>query len=289
MKKLAALLIAAVSAWIYLPCIRGAWLWDDGLEVAQNAALREAGGWWRPWVHPQGMDYFPLKGSLQWLEWHLWGANPAGYHLVNLGLHIVSALLVWRLLRLLGIRCAALGGRQEQAEVLGAALQNWIWPVFSRLEPVFENGRDETLAAAVCRLADFGARLHPDHRADLVFDQVLRAPVPGMNHPERAFLACAAFARHTAANVTPGARTTERLLSDAQLQRARALGAALRLGCDLSGRSPALLARSHLRFDKSRVILSAEPQVRDLLLGEQTARRSATLAGLLERELRIEE
>jgi tetratricopeptide (TPR) repeat protein len=126
MKKLAALLIAAVSAWIYLPCIRGTWLWDDGLEVAQNAALREAGGWWRPWVHPQGMDYFPLKSSLQWLEWHLWGANPLGYHLVNLGLHVASALLVWRLLRLLGIRCAALGGLLFAVHPLAVESVAWI-------------------------------------------------------------------------------------------------------------------------------------------------------------------
>jgi exopolyphosphatase/guanosine-5'-triphosphate,3'-diphosphate pyrophosphatase len=183
--------------------------------------------------------------------------------------------------------CSALGGRQEQAEVLGAALQNWIWPVFSRLEPVFEGGRDEILVAAACRLADFGARLHPDHRADLVFDQVLRAPIPGMNHPERAFLACGAFARHTAANVTPGPRTTERLLSDAQLQRARALGAALRLGCDLSGRSPPLLNRSRLALDGEVLRLTADEDGADLLLGEQTAKRAATLAGVLDKELEI--
>ena len=127
MKRLArVILIAAVSAWIYYPCIRGTWLWDDGLEVAQNAALREPGGWWRPWVHPQGMDYFPLKGSLQWLEWHLWGANPAGYHLVNLALHVLSALLVWRLLRLLGIRCAALGGLLFAVHPLAVESVAWI-------------------------------------------------------------------------------------------------------------------------------------------------------------------
>ena len=183
--------------------------------------------------------------------------------------------------------CSALGGRQIQAEVLGQALQEWIAPVFSRLDPVFDRGRDDVLAAAACRLADFGARLHPDHRADLVFDQVLRAPVPGMNHPERAFLASAAFARHTAANVTPGPRTTERLLSDAQLQRARALGAALRLGCDLSGRSPALLARSRLSLEGEALRLSADEAGADLLLGEQTAKRAATLAGILDRELDI--
>jgi exopolyphosphatase/guanosine-5'-triphosphate,3'-diphosphate pyrophosphatase len=183
--------------------------------------------------------------------------------------------------------CAALGGRQGPAEALGRALEDWITPVFSRLEPVFERRRDDALTAAACRLADFGARLHPDHRADLVFEQVLRAPVPGMNHPERAFLACAAFARHTAANVTPGSRTTERLLSDTQLQRARALGAALRLGCDLSGRSAALLARSRLSLDGEALRLSADAGGADLLLGEQTAKRAATLAGVLDRELDI--
>jgi exopolyphosphatase/guanosine-5'-triphosphate,3'-diphosphate pyrophosphatase len=183
--------------------------------------------------------------------------------------------------------CAALGGRQQQAAVLGQALQDWITPVFHQLEPVFEPARDDVLIAAACRLADFGARLHPDHRADLVFDQVLRAPVPGMNHPERAFLASAAFARHTSANVTPGPRTTERLLSDAQLQRARALGAALRLGCDLSGRSPALLARSRLSLQDEVLRLSADEAGADLLLGEQTAKRAATLAGVLDRELDI--
>ena len=183
--------------------------------------------------------------------------------------------------------CAALGGRHDQVEVLGQALQDWITPVFAQLEPVFERRREDVLIAAACRLADFGSRLHPDHRADLVFDQVLRAPVPGMNHPERAFLASAVFARHTAANVTPGARITERLLSDAQLQRARALGAALRLGCDLSGRSPALLARSKLALQGEVLQLSADEAGADLLLGEQTAKRAATLAGVLDRELDI--
>jgi len=185
--------------------------------------------------------------------------------------------------------CAALGARQAVAEDLGQALERWLSPAMAALTPLFPDKRDPVLLAAACRLADLGSRLHPDHRADLVFEQVLRAPIAGMNHAERAFLAMSLFARHTASQNIPEARIMSRLLSPERMLRARAVGAALRLGCDLSGRSPALLARSHLRFDKSRVILSAEPQVRDLLLGEQTARRSATLAGLLERELRIEE
>jgi exopolyphosphatase/guanosine-5'-triphosphate,3'-diphosphate pyrophosphatase len=182
---------------------------------------------------------------------------------------------------------AGLGSRQPHAESLGAALEDWIDPVFARLEPVFSETRDPVLRAAACRLAELGTRLHPDHRADLVFDQVLRAPAAGMDHPERAFLAASMFARYTAANVIPGGRTTERLLSYERLQRARALGAALRLGCDLSGRSPALLARSRLKLSNDSLILSADHEGADLLLGEQVAKRAATLATALGRGLVI--
>lgn len=180
---------------------------------------------------------------------------------------------------------AGLGGRHTQAEALGVALDDWLEPAFADLEPVFAPGRDRALRAAACRLADIGARLHPDHRADLVFEQVLRAPIAGMTHPERTFLATAAFARHTSLAIVPGGRTTERLLSYERLQRARALGAAMRLGCDLSGRSPPLLAQSRLALDDETLVLSADGKSADLLLGEQTAKRAATLATALGRGL----
>jgi len=123
---LRALGIAAVCAWIYSPCLRGTWLWDDGLEISQNAQLRAPDGWWEPWIHPQGLDYFPLKNSLQWLEWRLWGADPLGYHIVNVGLHVASALLIWRLLGLLGVRAAFLGGLLFAAHPLAVESVAWI-------------------------------------------------------------------------------------------------------------------------------------------------------------------
>ena len=183
--------------------------------------------------------------------------------------------------------CAALGARESHAEPLGAALQAWIEPVFNRLAPVFPEGRDEVLMAAACRLAEFGVRLHPDHRADLVFAQVLRAPIAGMDHAERAFLALAAFARHTGANVMPEVQTIGRLLNQDRIARARALGAGIRLGCDLSGRSPPLLARSSIRIEGEALVLGADRTGAALLLGEQTSKRASTLAAILGRELVI--
>jgi exopolyphosphatase/guanosine-5'-triphosphate,3'-diphosphate pyrophosphatase len=182
--------------------------------------------------------------------------------------------------------CAALGFREALSEGLGAALEAWLAPAFSTLEPVFDS-RDKVLLAAACRLADLGSRLHPDHRADLVFDQVLRAPIAGMNHPERVFLACASFARHTAASDIRAPEIVFRLLDPEQYQRARALGAAIRLACDLSGRNPELLSRTSLEFGRGAVILRAGRDWGDELLGEIAEKRGAALAAVLDRELKI--
>ncbi|ADG10730.1 Ppx/GppA family phosphatase [Caulobacter segnis] len=173
--------------------------------------------------------------------------------------------------------CSALGARQGVADDLGAALDAWIAPAFRELPPLFGE-RDGVLVSAACRLADVGVRLHPDHRADLVFEQVLRAPIAGQTHAERCFLAAAALARHATNFHPPELATLERLLSPAQLKRARALGATIRLACDLSGRSPSLLAHARLDLDKSNLILAADQGFADLLLGEQTNKRANTAA-----------
>jgi len=94
----AAIVLAGV--WVYAPALRGDWLWDDATEVAHNPVLREpASAIGRIWFAPAGKDYFPLKTTVQWAEWHLWGENRFGYHATNLALHLSSALLFWRLLR----------------------------------------------------------------------------------------------------------------------------------------------------------------------------------------------
>jgi tetratricopeptide (TPR) repeat protein len=102
--KAAAAVLLLVAAWfIYAPAIRGGWIWDDPQEVADNYVLRDPGGLAKIWFAPAGVDYFPLKTTVQWVAWRLWGADPFGYHLLNLGLHLVAALLFWRLLARLGL------------------------------------------------------------------------------------------------------------------------------------------------------------------------------------------
>ncbi|HEX3728578.1 MAG TPA: hypothetical protein VHV47_02150, partial [Opitutaceae bacterium] len=102
--KAAAAVLLLVAAWfVYAPAIRGGWIWDDPQEVADNYVLRDPGGLAKIWLAPSGVDYFPLKTTVQWLAWRLWGADPFGYHLLNVALHLAAALLFWRLLRRLNV------------------------------------------------------------------------------------------------------------------------------------------------------------------------------------------
>ena len=174
--------------------------------------------------------------------------------------------------------CSALGARQGISPALPGALLGWIAPLLAALPPVFGRARDGLLADAACRLADLGARLHPDHRVELAFDQVLRAPIPGQNHAERAYLAAAVNARYGGGSTTPEPRTVARLLNEEQRQGARILGLAIRLACDLSGRSPQLLVNARARVSAGALILSAGDGYADVLLGEQTRRRGKALA-----------
>ncbi|WP_337188297.1 Ppx/GppA phosphatase family protein [Phenylobacterium sp.] len=179
--------------------------------------------------------------------------------------------------------CEALTAQRGISPDLGQTLEAWLGPLFERLTPVFE-ARDAVLVAAACRLAELGARLHPDHRADLAFEQILRAPLAGMTHPERVFLASVAFARHSASPQPPDTSAL-RILSGERRQRARALGAALRLGCDLSGHNPRLLEKSSLAIRGDRLSLTTLTGWEDMLLGEQAARRAQTLAQSLKLKL----
>lgn len=182
---------------------------------------------------------------------------------------------------------AALGARQGVSPTLPAALDAWIAPILTALAPVFGPERDAVLSRAACNLADLGARLHPDHRVNLVFDQVLRAPVPGQTHAERAFLACALNARYGGGPATPEPDIVSRLLDETAATRARALGLAMRLGCDLSGRSPHLLANARAAVADGALRLSAAQGYADLLLGDQTRRRARALAEAMGLKLEI--
>jgi tetratricopeptide (TPR) repeat protein len=106
-----AVLIVAAGLWVFWPALRGGWVWDDHLYINDNFQLRTLGGLWNIWFSPGSQrDYYPILQTALWVEWQLWHNETLGYHVVTLVLHLLSALLVWRLLDKLGLRLAWLGG-----------------------------------------------------------------------------------------------------------------------------------------------------------------------------------
>jgi protein O-mannosyl-transferase len=100
-----AIIIIVCAAIAYWPALHGAWLWDDRADISENPLLRNFEGLIKIWRQPQLLyDFYPLKYTVQWIEWQIWGDNPAPYHIVTLGLHITGALLFWRVLAQLGVR-----------------------------------------------------------------------------------------------------------------------------------------------------------------------------------------
>ena len=102
--------IVAATLVAYLPVMRGGYIWDDDAFVTDNMILRGGlGSLWRIWTELRATDqYYPLAYSSFWLEYHVWGLDPTGSHIVNVLLHALNACLAWVVLRELRVPGAAL-------------------------------------------------------------------------------------------------------------------------------------------------------------------------------------
>jgi len=100
----AALGLLIITLLTYLPAFRAGFVWDDDDYVTENPALRSLEGLRRIWFERGATtQYYPLTYTTFWVEYRLWGLNPAGYHTVNIFLHGINAILFWTVLRRLGL------------------------------------------------------------------------------------------------------------------------------------------------------------------------------------------
>ncbi len=141
----AALLLMTLAAYAML--WRCGYIWDDNFYVTQNVPLRDLHGLWRIWSEISATpQYYPLVHTSFWLDFHLWGLNPLGYHLVNLLLHAIAAILLWRVLRFLQMPGAWLAAAIFAVHPVEVESVAWITERKNVLSGVFY------FAAALCYL-----------------------------------------------------------------------------------------------------------------------------------------
>jgi tetratricopeptide (TPR) repeat protein len=112
---------------VYIPVMGGGFIYDDDQLLTKNPGIVRGDGFsdpeswrglrsiWLPFDISESRDYAPLASTMLWAEWRIWGNNePAaaeavrgigapGYHVTNIVLHGLCALLLWALLLQIGM------------------------------------------------------------------------------------------------------------------------------------------------------------------------------------------
>ncbi|SNR24936.1 Ppx/GppA family phosphatase [Paracoccus sediminis] len=155
----------------------------------------------------------------------------------------------------------------------GKKLYQFLQPVFGDVPPE----RDRLIRAA-CLLHDTSWRAHPDYRAEACFDNVTRANMAALSHPERVFLGLALLHRYKNSRAGSPMAPLFKLLTDDQIGDAEILGKAMRFGAMLALDDPADAGR--LTLDGGQLLLDLTPTGRKLM-GEVAAARFKSLCGAL--------
>jgi tetratricopeptide (TPR) repeat protein len=111
------ILLAALTIFSK-PMMQGAFIWDDDRYVEQDRNLRTSQGLADIWTkigitHGGTIQYYPLTFTSFWIEYQLFGGGVwppqagSGFarelHVTNVVLHAIGAILLWFLLRQLGL------------------------------------------------------------------------------------------------------------------------------------------------------------------------------------------
>ena len=167
----------------------------------------------------------------------------------------------------------------------GEELADWTDALFA------SSGMDETqedmrLRTAACLVADIGWRAHPDYRGEQSLNIISHAAFVGIDHPGRAFIALAVFYRHVGLSDDHLSPRVRELASTRLLERARILGAAMRVAYILSASMPGVLTRIKLVCTDKNLTLTLPPEFAPLA-SDRLTNRMKQLGRLMSREPQI--
>ena len=132
-----AALIFCATLVAYAPVYRAGFVWNDE-DYVTRPALNSLSGLGRIWFEIGAtQQYYPALHSAFWVEHHLWGDAPLGYHLANVLLHAAAACLFALVLRRLAIPGAWFGGFVFALHPICAESVGWISEQKNTLSAVF--------------------------------------------------------------------------------------------------------------------------------------------------------
>jgi exopolyphosphatase/guanosine-5'-triphosphate,3'-diphosphate pyrophosphatase len=149
-------------------------------------------------------------------------------------------------------------------------------------EPTPEEVR---LQHAACLLSDIGWRGHPDYRGEQSLNMIANASIVGIDHPGRAFVALVIAFRYEGLEESM-APELRRLVSARLLDRARILGAAMRVAFIISAGTTGVLPRTSMLCARGVVTLTLPREFADLA-SERLQNRLQRLARLIGRDAAI--
>lgn len=150
-----------------------------------------------------------------------------------------------------------------------------------------ESAEERRLRHAACLLGDIGWRAHPDYRGEQSMNIIAHGAFVAIDHPGRAYLALSVYFRHAGLNEEELSPRLRELASTRILDRARVLGAAMRVAYILTAGQSGVLPKTPLRVKRGRLVLTLRGKHRGLA-GDRLSSRLRQVARLIGREGTIE-
>jgi exopolyphosphatase/guanosine-5'-triphosphate,3'-diphosphate pyrophosphatase len=164
----------------------------------------------------------------------------------------------------------------------GEELVNWS-DRFMASSGIEETAEETRLRHAACLLADLSWRAHPDYRGEQASDIIAHANVIGVDHPGRTFLALAVYFRYMGLVEVELPPRLRELASTRMLDRARVLGASMRVAYLVSASMPGVLPNTPMRVLRGRLTLQLKGKYA-ALASDRLFNRLRQLARLVGRE-----
>lgn len=174
-----------------------------------------------------------------------------------------------------------LNGLRSRSPAYGRELIGWTDALFAS-SGLDETDEDRRLRHAACLLSDISWRAHPDYRGEQSLNVIAHAVLPGVDHAGRVFLALSVYYRHVGPFSGEAPPRIRELAPTRLIERARILGAAMRVGYLASAAMPGILERMPLVCNEGELMLRVPFALRDLS-NERLYNRLKQMAKLLGR------